>query len=563
MIVGLDVGGTNIDGVIIEDQQIISTVKNPLYNTNLFDAILTTLDELLEGVERKKVKRINLSTTVCTNAIVKDEVSSVGMFIQSGPGLAVDFLACGDENKFLSGYIDHRGRVVEGLNIKEIEEGISRFKKNNVETCAVVTKFSTRNPSYEIKVKEITARHFKFTTLGHSMSGKLNFPRRVYTSYLNSAIYETFNNFARNIKQSLEKQNITAPIYILKADGGTMDIALAEEKPVETILSGPAASFMGIHALLPTQEDSLFLDIGGTTTDIFFLVDGVPLFEPLGIEIDQYKTLVRSIYSVSTGVGGDSTVTIKKGELTIGPKKEDRPYALGGNSLTPTDAMISLGLIYDGDKERADQGIKELGDQLGLSIRDTANLILDTMADIIKDKVDDLLEKLNSKPVYTVKEVLYGRKINPRRINIIGGPAKSLSSILEGKFNLPCHYPGNYHIANAIGAALARPTMDITIMADTQRKTLSIPELERYEKIKGKYDIDTAKNQVIELLKENIRKVDFDSFPMKDEDIEITEESSFNMVDGFYTTGQNIRVKAQIKPGLIYRLRSETSDDQS
>ena len=76
-----------------------------------------------------------------------------------------------------------------------------------------------------------------------------------------------------------------------------MNISTAEEKPVETILSGPAASFMGINAMLPTDEDAILLDIGGTTTDIFFLADGVPLFEPLGIKIDKYKTLVRAIYS--------------------------------------------------------------------------------------------------------------------------------------------------------------------------------------------------------------------------------------------------------------------------
>lgn len=554
MIVGLDVGGTNIDAVIIKDKKIINKIKKPLYNNGLLNAILSTLDELLLDFDRAKIKRINLSTTVCTNAIVKNEVDSVGMFIQSGPGLSIESLESGDKSRFLSGYIDHRGRVIKEIDKKEVEDGIKLFKKNNIDTCAVITKFSTRNPSHEIQVKEITDKHFKFTTTGYSMSGKLNFPRRINTSYLNSAIHMTFNKFSQNIKQSLEKQNINAPLYILKADGGTMSIEAAEEKPVETILSGPAASFMGINALLPTDEDSVFLDIGGTTTDIFFLVDGVPVFEPLGIEIDKYKTLVRSIYSVSIGIGGDSSISIENTKIKIGPEKENIPYALGGNNPTPTDAMISLGFIKCGEKERADKAMKNLGDKLGLSGQDTANLILDIMGDTIKLNVDKLLNKINSKPVYTVKEVLYGRKIKPKLINIIGGPAKSLSPILERKFNLSCNCPGNYHIANAIGAALARPTMDITLMADTQRKTISIPELDIYEKIPGKYDLNSAKEQAVKLLKQNIKLTDSSRVVVKDEDIEITEESSFNMVDGFYTTGQNIRVKAQIKPGLIYRI---------
>lgn len=558
MLIGLDVGGTNIDAVIIKDRQIIGKVKSPLYDQDLLDAVLTTLDKLLLGHDKTKIKRVNLSTTVSTNAIVKNDVSSVGMLIQSGPGLPVARLACGDENKFLIGSIDHRGRIVEDIDIQEVNEAVELFKDTGMETCAVVTKFSTRNPHIEMKIKDMVGEDFNFTTTGHSVSGKLNFPRRVYTSYLNSAVHETFNHFAKNIKESFEKQNIKAPIYILKADGGTMDIKSAQEKPVETILSGPAASFMGIEALLPSDGDSVFLDIGGTTTDIFFLVDGIPLFEPTGIKIDQYNTLVRSIYSASIGLGGDSQVQIKEGKLEIGPRKE-QPYALGGEGPTPTDAMIALDLIDDGDKDRANEIMEKLGKALSLAGREMAELILETIGDTIKDKVDTLLDEINSKPVYTVKEVLYGEKVKPKYINIIGGPAKSLAPTLEEKFDMPCHYPENYHIANAIGAGLAKPTVDVTLMADTQRKTVSIPELGIYEKVKSSYDLDQAKSQVIALLKKHVKLMDPES-KIEDEDIEITEESSFNMIDGFYTTGKNIRVEAQVKPGLIHRLRSEFND---
>ncbi len=128
-----------------------------------------------------------------------------------------------------------------------------------------------------------------------------------------------------------------------------MSLEAAEEKPVETILSGPAASFMGINAMLDTDKDAILLDIGGTTTDIFFLANGVPLFEPLGIQIGEYKTLVRAIYSVSIGLGGDSSIEIVGGKIKIGPERKGRPYAYGGPVATPTDAMLVLGLI-GGDK---------------------------------------------------------------------------------------------------------------------------------------------------------------------------------------------------------------------
>ncbi len=576
MIVGIDMGGTNIDGVVIDDGKIINTIKRPTDRSDLLGTVWTTLKELLKDYDKAKIKRINLSTTICTNAIIEGKTSRVGMIIEPGPGMPYDFLACGEENLFVSGYIDHRGNIVRDLDLSEIKKGCEFFKEKDIQAFAVVSKFSTRNPEHERRIKEILEKVFindkpPVITMGHTMSGKLNFPRRVYTSYLNSAVHKTFEEFAINIKNSMEKEGIYAPLFILKADGGTMNLDKAQEKPVETILSGPAASFMGISALLPTGEDAVLLDIGGTTTDIFFLADGVPLFEPLGIKIDKYKTLVRAIYTISMGLGGDSAINIENGNIKIGPKREGKPYALGGPKPTPTDAMIYLELMddqilnyhQDGTngikkiKERAKKAMTLLGKEIDLEARDMARLILDKMADMIKNKVDNILEEINSKPVYTIKELLYGKKIEPKVINIIGGPAKVLASILEEKFNLPSHYPEKYEVANAVGAALARPTTEITLHADTSKRKLSVPELELYEKISSRFDLNQARDKALELVKESAKTAGATEYEL---DAEITEESSFNMVRGFYTTGKDIRVKAQIKPGLIHQIRSDKND---
>lgn len=557
MIIGLDMGGTNIDGVIVEKGKIIKTIKKPTNRENLFNSIWTALKELLSGYDNTKIERINLSTTVSTNAIVENKLSPVGMIIQPGPGLPYDFLACGDENVFISGYIDHRGEIIKDFNLFEIENAIKLFKEKNIKAYAVVTKFSIRNPSIEIKIKEILENEIpnSFVTMGHTISGKLNFPRRVYTSYLNSAVHSIFNEFLNNIKKSLEKEGINAPVFILKADGGTMNISTAEKKPVETILSGPAASLMGINAMLPTNEDAILLDIGGTTTDIFFLADGVPLFEPWGIRIGKYKTLIRAIYSVSIGLGGDSSICVRNGRIKIGPQREGVPYAFGGPKPTPTDAMITLELIDENAFSLTQDNVKKayeamtlLGRELNLSAKDMAKLILSTMGDIIKNKVNELLHEINSRPVYTVKELLYGKKIKPKLINIIGGPSKVLAPVLEEKFNLPCYYPKNYSVANAIGAALARPTTEITMLVDTSKKTLSVPELGLYEKITGNYTLDKAKEKALELVKKSALSL---GASIEEIEAEIVEESSFNMVRGFYTIGKNMRIKAQVKPGLI------------
>ncbi|MFV9566961.1 hydantoinase/oxoprolinase family protein [Thermoanaerobacter mathranii] len=557
MIIGLDVGGTNIDGVVVEKGKIIKTIKKPTNRDNLFNSIWTALKELLSGYDNTKIERINLSTTVSTNAIVENKLSPVGMIIQPGPGLPYDFLACGDGNVFISGYIDHRGEIIKDFNLLEIKNAIKLFKEKNIKAYAVVTKFSIRNPSIEMKIKEILENDIpnSFITMGHTISGKLNFPRRVYTSYLNSAVHSIFDEFLNNIKKSLEKEGINASVFILKADGGTMNMSTAEKKPVETILSGPAASLMGINAMLPTNKDAILLDIGGTTTDIFFLADGVPLFEPWGIRIGKYKTLVRAIYSVSIGLGGDSSICVRNGRIKIGPQREGVPYAFGGPKPTPTDAMITLELIDENafcltheNVKKAYEAMTLLGKELNLSAKDMAKLILSTMGDIIKNKVDELLHEINSRPVYTVKELLYGKRIKPKLINIIGGPSKVLAPVLEEKFNLPCYYPKNYSVANAIGAALARPTTEITMFVDTSKKTLFVPELGLYEKISGNYTLDKAKEKALELVKKSALSL---GASIEEIEAEIVEESSFNMVRGFYTIGKNMRIKAQIKPGLI------------
>jgi len=552
MIVGLDMGGTHIDAIIMNDGAITKVVKKPADYDDLFHSIWSTLKELLQGIDPSAIKKINLSTTISTNAIVENKTARVGMIIQGGPGLPNEHVAVGAENVFISGYTDHRGEVVSDIDTKEINEAIELFNDRKIADIAVVTKFSTRNPTSELAIAKRVSEQFQKITLGHQTSGKLNFPRRVNTSYLNAAVYDTFSRFSDNITLSLEKEGVQARVSILKADGGIMSIDSAKHMPVETILSGPAASLMGIQALLDTHEDAILLDVGGTTTDLFFLADGVPLFEPVGIKIDAYKTLVRSIYSVSIGLGGDSRIIVEDKKLKIGPRRQGKPFALGGPVATPTDAMIVLGQLDIGDSALAKEALAPLATDLGLSIDEVANEVLDTMARMIKAKADELLSEINSKPVYTVKELLHGKQLVPKSIGMIGGPANVLAPRLEKEFHIPCRYPQYYEVANAIGAALAKTTTEINLIADTSRGTLSVPELGVYEKIDRNYSLRAASERALTLVTERAVAMGATRAGLE---TEIIEESVFNMVDGFRTKGQNIRIKAQVKPGLIHSLK--------
>lgn len=554
MIIGLDMGGTHVDAVLIDHGKIVKTSKIPTEPNNLLESVWETLKSIITETNPEEIERVILSTTICTNAIVEEKTAPVGMIIESGPGLPCDFLACGQENIFTEGYIDHRGREVSPINASEINHAKNTFKTRNISASAVVSKFSVRNPDHEIKIYDMLNNDFSPVTLGHTVSGKLNFPRRVFTSYFNSAVYSTFSRFSSSIVDALKREKINAKLYVLKADGGTISLESAEKFPVNTILSGPAASIMGGQAFFNTSKDGVFLDIGGTTADIAFLADGVPLFEPLGIKIGEYPTLVRALYSVSIGLGGDSEVRVENGKLYIGPYRKGRPMALGGPCPTPTDAMIALGLLDIGNREKAADAIKELAGPLNMDVRAAASLVLNTMTDIIKEKVDELLFEINSHPVYTVKELLYGKKVKPEFVQVIGGPAKVLAPFLEKSFKIPCFYPKLYEAANAVGAALAKTTAEITVFVDTAQGTVAVPEIGLYKKAERNYTLEDAKLMAVELLKKQSSILGAEAWEIQPE---IVEESVFNIIRGFYTSGKNMRIRVQTKPGLLYEMRGD------
>ncbi|MGI6072719.1 MAG: hydantoinase/oxoprolinase family protein [Lachnospiraceae bacterium] len=549
MIIGIDMGGTNIDGVALRNGTLVKSVKHPVDSSDFFQSVWRCLDALLDDLEYSDIERIHLSTTVCTNAIVEDKVAAVGLILQTGPGLKWQFDRVGSSLEYVSGSIDHRGKVVQDADAARLREIKERFSRESVETLAVVGKFSTRNSAFERQVKEYFADNYNNITMGHSLSGKLNFPRRVQTAYLNAAVGPTFQRFIEAISSALAQKNITAPVYLLKADGGTIDLSGARAKPVETILSGPAASFMGMKALLAdNQTDSCFLDVGGTTTDIFFLVDGVPVFEPSGIEIDGRKTLVRAIFSTSIGLGGDSHVRISDGMLRIGPERLGHAVAFGGEHLTVTDALVYLGAMRGTHTDASRSVLERTARQYSASPEVFARDIVDHMCEKIRQKIEEVLAKLNASPVYTIKELLQDRTIKPQTVAVIGGPARALAPYLEKKIGLPVIYPKHYEMANAIGAALAKPTVEITLHADTERGVLTIPELEINEQIGKSYDLRQAAERA---LAEVISAGKAMGLSSEQAEAEITEASSFNMVRGYLGADKNIRVKAQIRPGLF------------
>ncbi|NLC26248.1 MAG: hydantoinase/oxoprolinase family protein [Fastidiosipila sp.] len=560
MILAIDMGGTHIDGVLLQQGSLVKSVKHEVQKDNLFDSIWQCLQDLLQDQEKREITRIHLSTTVCTNAIVEGNVSNVGVIVQSGPGINWDFERLGDNLHYLPGSTDHRGIVVDDFDQKDLQKIRKSFQGNDVESLAVISKFSPRNPDTEKNIEDFFSDDYSEITLGHSLSGKLNFPRRVQTAYLNAAVAETFRDFAGSMLSALEREAITAPVYILKADGGTVDLDSALKRPVETILSGPAASFVGISALFPGEkDDAVLLDIGGTTTDIFFLAEGIPLFEPRGIEIDGRKTLVRAVYSISLGLGGDSYVRLDQEQIRIGPERRGSAVAFGGDDLTPTDALVHLGLMEGKYPQKAEQVLSAFAAELSLDTDTCARKIVTQFCASIGQAIDEILERINSSPVYTIKELLHGQHITPQSIKVIGGPARALTGALHQATGLEISFPNNYEIANALGAALAKPTTEISLYANTERRILSIPELDIYESIDKSFHQAEAEKIALNAVEKAGTAM---GLPSDQLEAEITESSCFNMVRGFMGRERNIRVRAQIKPGLLYDYQPTSKGDK-
>jgi N-methylhydantoinase A len=556
MILGIDVGGTHTDAVIIDDYEIKKTAKVLTNHENLIETFKEVTDTILGDENIDNLDRIVLSTTMSTNAIVQGKVNKVGMILASGPGLAPSMLKINEHTHFLSGYVNHRGIKIAETDFSEVSSISECLTEAGIRHVGIVGKFSTRNPELETNIADMINTDFEHLSFGHRMSGNLNFPRRVATTYLNAAIWDTYGTFVEDVLKFVETIKASIPIYVLKADGGTSDINQSAKYPVGTILSGPAASIMGILSLANFTEDAIALDIGGTTTDIAIFAEGVPLLEPFGVTIEGHKTLTRGLRSKSIGIGGDSKVVYDNGIIVIGPERAGPAAAFGGPYPTPTDAMIILDLTDIGDKQMAEIAVGTIADKMGVSVTEAAQTIFDLSCRKIADVVNEMIDEINNKPVYTIHEILEGKIISPEALFVVGGPAKPMASRLGILLKCTSHIPDHSEVANAIGAALARTTTEITLLADTEKRTMTIVEEGIQEEISPSFTREEGLDICRNKLRERAVKMGANE---EDIEMETIEDQTFNMVRGYYTTGKNIRLKAQIKPGLIAGFKKEAS----
>ena len=556
MRIGIDIGGTHTDAVLIDSTRLVAAAKAPTLPDNLLASITGVLEAILAGQDPRRVRTLNLSTTLSTNAIVTGAIEPVAVLVVGGPGISPESYRIGDHYHLLPGSLDHLGNETLALDSEELDRAIDACVAAGVRSFAVAGKFSPRNPAHENTITERLTDRAEFVSTGHLVSGQLNFGRRIHTAYYNSAVWRTFRAFSAALGRSLKGFDLEAEVNILKADGGTMPLARALDTPVQSIFSGPAASVMGILATVPAETDALMLDIGGTTTDIALFADGQPLLEREGISIEDRPTLVRAVHVESIGIGGDSQITVDNGVVRTGPQRLGPCLAAGGSTPALMDACNLLGLAEFGNTDGSRAGIDALAAAHGLDSRELAQAAVDVAVEAIAGRIEAMVARVNAKPVYTIHEILHDRLIEPKQVLVIGGPAAVFQDPLAKRLGLEAVVPPLAGVANAVGAALTRTTSHLALTADTSRNRVAVPMLGVYRTIKRGYNLDAAIDEARTLLAEDLER---SGAAVPADQIQITQADAFNMVEGGYTLGSNIRVVAQVQPAVIARLDADTS----
>ena len=565
MLLGLDVGGTFTDAVIIDAHRVVATAKRRTTKDNLMNGIGEALDAVLEGYDTSNIEQVTLSTTVVTNTIVEAKEQVVDLYVITGPGRNVDDIFP-VEPIYLQGYTDHRGIVVERTPADAVR-GIANMvqARSGTDLAAVSAKFGVRNPQEELSITEELKNTYHTISNGSLLSGSLNFPRRTISAYFNSAVTPVFTVFKKNVEDALSARNILAPLHILKADGGSLPMEHMVSRPVETAFTGPAATVLGLSALgVIGNKHTVALDIGGTTTDISLWKHGKPLMTKNGVSIREYPSAVRSFAVTSVGIGGESVVRFKNGNLTVGPERVGPSVALGGIEPTLGDALIVLGHANYGDFNLASRALQDLADAIQATLQsnnvntlnnqltliktasDVASLIVQNALETIQHGINEVVKVENKRPIYVVADIVNPDIFVPEHIVVVGGTAPSLGASIGEYMDLPITIPENAAVANAIGAALALSTIELTVHVDTKRRLLVIPELG----IKQQNCTLKRAEQVVERAKEALSEEAFRLGLDTSQVIEIISIEDFPVVEGWQSMERLITVKVQLAAGV-------------
>lgn len=384
-LLGVDTGGTYTDAVVLDDVSdvVVASAKALTSRPDLALGVGEAIDAALAqaGVPGPDIAMVSLSTTLATNALVEGQGGRIALvpigFEEADLGRAglADALR-GDPVIKLAGGHNHAGGSVSVLDLDKLRDGLAALDAG-VTAFAVAASFATRNPEHEVAardlIREVTG---KPVTCSHELSQALGGPKRALTAVLNARLIGMIDGLITACEVHLHKVGIAARLMVVRGDGALVSAAVAREKPIETILSGPAASIAGA-SWLTGESDALVSDIGGTTTDVCLLRDGRPMIDPQGARVGPFRTMVEAVAMRTTGLGGDSEVHVTDGldgGLRLGPRRL-MPISLAATQYpTLVHDALDRALAQDVPASDGGQFVVPLWDQMpaGLDAREAA-----------------------------------------------------------------------------------------------------------------------------------------------------------------------------------------------
>lgn len=331
LLLGVDTGGTYTDAVLIRDERdVVAKAKALTTRQDLAIGIGRAIRDVLQqsGEAAAGIGLASLSTTLATNALVEGQGGRAGL-IYIGfratdlEGHGLDKALAGDPALVLAGGHSHAGSEAMPLDEAALFAWLETVR--DVSAFAVAAQFATRNPAHELRAAEIVRRVTgKPVSCSHHLSAKLNGPKRALTALLNARLIGMIAGLIDRAEGTLRELGISAPLMVVRGDGALISADQARERPIETILSGPAASIVGAR-WLTGADHALVSDIGGTTTDVAVLRGGKPMIDPAGAQVGPWRTMVEAVAMRTTGLGGDSEVHVEdeglQGGIRLGPQR--------------------------------------------------------------------------------------------------------------------------------------------------------------------------------------------------------------------------------------------------
>ena len=495
---GIDVGGTNTDAVLIDENlHVVASIKQHT-TANIYDGILNAVRAVLEqsGIDRGEIRQAMLGTTQCTNAIVeRKNLAPIGILRIGAPASrgiplmvdwAEDLKKIAVKTAIVGGGFEYDGRELAPFDVAAATTFFEDLKKENVKSVAISCVFSTVRNDHELEAAKLCKKvmgddvHVSIS----SEIGSMGLIERENATILNAALYKVAQSFTEGFAQSLADEGVTnAQIYLSQNDGTLMTMDYARRYPILTIACGPTNSIRGA-SYLSQIKNAIVIDVGGTTTDLGVIQNGFPRESGVAVTIGGVRTNFRMPDVVSIGLGGGSIVRKQPdGSVTVGPDSvgyqiTEKALCFGGDVCTATDIAVRLGMTELGDKALV-AGIDEA----------FAKKAMAAIRALCEDSIDAM--KVSSEDVDVI---------------LVGGGSIVLPESLTGAKSVTKHEHGG--VANAIGSAISK-------VSGTYEQLIDYNEIPRDEALAK------AKAEAVELavaagaVRETVEIVDAEDVPLQ------------------------------------------------